>query len=254
MAAALVGVFLLMFVQCDGFLMQPKAMSTREGDRTLYMAFLNKRDNTPLRWDVAKQHIKYVREHGVEQFLRQYKKTWHTRSPKFVWGDELEVGIFKRDKKSGHFDLSTRAPELREALNGEPCPVEDEMEWCEFQPEYGAWMIESIPSRPYGGTTVDLLDVEKNMGIRRERLAAKLSEDEIAPSVSNFPMMGVEGFPHTNGRGGEIASSRYTSDNIINPHPRFGTLTQNIRLRRGETVDIRRRTEDGKNEVITDAH
>ena len=29
------------------------------------------------------------------------------------------------------------------------------------------------------------------------------------------------------------------SDAVINPHPRFGALTQNIRTRRGEKVDIR---------------
>jgi glutamate--cysteine ligase catalytic subunit len=67
-------------------------------------------------------------------------------------------------------------------------------------------------------------------------------------------MLGVEGYGHTEGRGGDIASSQYTSDRIINPHPRFGTLTQNIRLRRGENVNIdSRRTEDGNEEVHMDS-
>jgi len=39
--------------------------------------------------------------------------------------------------------------------------------------------------------------------------------------------------------GGAFAESSYVSDGIINPHPRFGTLTQNIRSRRGCKVDIR---------------
>jgi hypothetical protein len=62
----------------------------------------------------------------------------------------------------------------KKELNSEVCPVEDKIDWCEYQPEYGAWMIEAIPSRPYGGSTVDLLDVEKNMKIRRDRLEEKL--------------------------------------------------------------------------------
>lgn len=33
--------------------------------------------------------------------------------------------------------------------------------------------------------------------------------------------------------------SDYIGDGIINPHPRFGTLTANIRQRRGEKVNIR---------------
>jgi hypothetical protein len=33
--------------------------------------------------------------------------------------------------------------------------------------------------------------------------------------------------------------SKWAPDEVINPHPRFGTLTQNIRKRRGQKVDIR---------------
>ncbi len=35
------------------------------------------------------------------------------------------------------------------------------------------------------------------------------------------------------------SQSNYVNDNIINSHPRFATLTQNIRKRRGKKVDIR---------------
>ena len=39
--------------------------------------------------------------------------------------------------------------------------------------------------------------------------------------------------------GGPFTQSLFVSDAVINPHPRFGALTQNIRTRRGEKVDIR---------------
>ena len=39
--------------------------------------------------------------------------------------------------------------------------------------------------------------------------------------------------------GGPMAMSVFLSDDVINPHPRFGTLTKNIRKRRGRKVDIR---------------
>ena len=161
----------------------------------LHMAVLKTGDNTPLRGDEAKPHIKYVREHGVEQFLHQYHKTKHVVCQNFKWGDEVEVGVLKKDETTAHFDLSCRAPELREALNAEPSPDRN-INWCNYQPEYGSWMIESIPSRPYKGGTIDLLDVEKNMLLRRERLAGKLSADEIIPYVSNFPMLGASGYAH----------------------------------------------------------
>ena len=220
----------------------------------LHMAVLKTGDNTPLKWDEAKPYIKYVREHGVEQFLRQYQKTKHVVCRDFKWGDEIEVGILKKDEQTGHYDLSCRSYELREELNSEQCPHEDKSKWCEYQPEYGSWMIESIPSRPFNGGTIDLLDVEKNMRIRRERLIDKLGANEIIPYLSNFPMLGVPGYGHTNQPRGPIANSKYISDYIINPHPRFGTLTRNIRMRRGENVNITcRKSEDGSKNIHMDA-
>lgn len=100
-------------------------------------------------------------------------------------------------------------------------------------------MIEAVPRDPYGGYITDLLLVEKNMQLRRKRLHAVLRKNEIAPTSANFPMLGVEGYGHTEGNGGAVANSLYVSDRVINPHPRFGTLTKNIRQRRRGNVDIR---------------
>ena len=56
-----------------------------------------------------------------------------------------------------------------------------------------------------------------------------------------FPLLGVGDFtePRGLGRGGASAASSFLPDAVINPHPRFGTLTANIRARRGGKVDIR---------------
>jgi glutamate--cysteine ligase catalytic subunit len=51
-------------------------------------------------------------------------------------------------------------------------------------------------------------------------------------------MLGVDGYEHTRGGRGDVANSRYLNDAVINPHPRFGTLTRNIRMRKQENVDI----------------
>jgi glutamate--cysteine ligase catalytic subunit len=109
-------------------------------------------------------------------------------------------------------------------------------------PEYGAWMVEGMPARPYTGYTIDLLRVERSMRLRRKRMLTVLNEDEIAPTVSVFPVLGAMGDDGTvppTPVGGEKAQSDYISDSVINPHPRFGTLTANIRQRRGEKVNIR---------------
>jgi len=116
------------------------------------------------------------------------------------------------------------------------------VEGCNWVPEYGSWMIESTPNRPYTGYTNDLLRVERNMRLRRKRLLSVLQPDEIAPTVAVFPLLGALGDDSTvppSRVGGPKTLSDYISDDVINPHPRFGTLTANIRKRRGEKVNIR---------------
>ena len=61
----------------------------------------------------------------------------------------------------------------------------------------------------------------------------------LAPSLSNFPMLGCDGYKHSQDTKGPIANSEYISDSIINPHPRFGALTRNIRQRKEGNVDIK---------------
>jgi glutamate--cysteine ligase catalytic subunit len=48
--------------------------------------------------------------------------------------------------------------------------------------------------QPYSGFTTDLLRVEENMRARRQRFYCILKDDEIAPTISAFPMMGVGDF------------------------------------------------------------
>ena len=119
---------------------------------------------------------------------------------------------------------------------------EEMAEGCTFVPEYGAWMVEATPARPYTGYTSDLLRVERNMRLRRKRMLSVLDENEVAPTMSSFPMLGAmkdDGSVPPTQVGGPVTMSDYIGDGIINPHPRFGTLTANIRQRRGEKVNIR---------------
>ena len=54
-----------------------------------------------------------------------------------------------------------------------------------------------------------------------------------------FPTFGVGTFTHPPlSAGGNVSQSLYVPDGCINPHPRFATLTANIRQRRGSKVSI----------------
>jgi len=194
----------------------------------------------PLPFELARPHLHYVREHGVRQFVHTYNRVSkdHLQDADLKWGDEVEYGIFRLNRANRTVALSLRGAEVMEKL----CYRESQEQRClgaNWMPEYGSWMVESTPHVPYSGYTEDLLNVEKNMRLRRTRLKSVLDEGEIAPTVTNFPLLGVPGtFPSHLKLMGPIANSRLIPDELINPHPRFGALTANIRKRRGENVRI----------------
>lgn len=196
------------------------------------------RVGNPLPWVAARPILQYVRASGVEQFVNHYQRCKGLELPMFVWGDEIEYGVFRKNNEN-HFDLSLNATKLREQLIQNERQSSDLPIGCEWQPEYGSWMVEAVPKSPYGSYVSDLLNIEKSMQLRRKRLHSVLHQNEIAPTITTFPMMGVSGYEHSRKVHGEVAQSQYVSDDVITPHPRFAALTSNIRARKGTNVDIR---------------
>lgn len=43
----------------------------------------------PLSWEDASHHRKYVREHGVLQFLHTYNRVKGITADELLWGDEV---------------------------------------------------------------------------------------------------------------------------------------------------------------------
>jgi hypothetical protein len=197
----------------------------------------------PKTFDDSKKDLGYIRKAGVRQFISTYNRVKDLKGDELLWGDEIEYGIFIVDPESKKVRLSLRAKEIMDALNEKEAKYSQEQaEGCNWVPEYGAWMVEATPARPFTGFTTDLLRVERNMRLRRKRLLTVLHENEMAPTISVFPMLGAQGddgsVPPTK-VGGPRTESDYIGDGVINPHPRFGTLTANIRQRRGSKVNIR---------------
>lgn len=196
----------------------------------------------PKKWEDSKKDLRYVRHAGVRQFISMYNRVKDLKGDELLFGDEVEYGIFKLDPETKKVRLSLRAKEVMDQLNENERLHSHRTEGCNWVPEYGAWMVEATPNRPYTGYTNDLLRVERNMRLRRKRLMCVLDENEIAPTISVFPLLGALGddgsVPPTK-VGGDVTLSNYIGDGIINPHPRFGTLSRNIRSRRGEKVCIR---------------
>ena len=59
--------------------------------------------------------------------------------------------------------LTDRFYKLRLQLIDKEHLFAHESEGCTWHPEFGAWMIESTPSKPYTNYVSDLLRVERNM-------------------------------------------------------------------------------------------
>eukprot|EP00037_Helgoeca_nana_P001738 m.29153 g.29153 ORF g.29153 m.29153 type:complete len:756 (-) comp12085_c0_seq1:341-2608(-) len=195
---------------------------------------------TPVKWEESIKHLPYVREHGVLQFMENYKKCEDFSRDGLLYGDELEYGILKIDPVNKKIQLSLRGKEIMDTLNSREPGVEGASAGrCNWVPEYGSWMVEATPAVPYDGYVSGLRSIETNMRLRRARLLAALRPDEIAPTMVNFPLLGVGDFAGAGLKtGGPAAASRFVPDEVINPHPRFGTLTANIRKRRGRNVKI----------------
>eukprot|EP00931_Biecheleriopsis_adriatica_P051184 TRINITY_DN29664_c0_g1_i1.p1 TRINITY_DN29664_c0_g1~~TRINITY_DN29664_c0_g1_i1.p1 ORF type:complete len:746 (+),score=151.03 TRINITY_DN29664_c0_g1_i1:66-2240(+) len=193
----------------------------------------------PLDWKDSLAHCNYIRRHGILQFINIYKKLHEIDNDRLFYGDEIEYALLKVDAAAKKVRISLRGPEVMMALRAREQDVHM-MRGCAWHQEYGSWMLESTPSLPYGGYTTSLVSVEENMRLRRGRLLTALKDDEIAPTMVAFPLLGVGDFVHPAAPpGGQASESDYISDTCINPHPRFAALTGNIRQRRGSKVDIR---------------
>lgn len=204
-----------------------------------------------MRWSDTDDELReYVKRHGIIQFLNIYfDKIKTSKDEMLKWGDEVEYTIVVRDDENKKCYLSLRGHEIVDILTEEenkyiemsdqergssPAPIGS------FKPEYGRHMVEGTPFKPYKGCMGCLLETELNMRLRREEINKLLKKNEHVVSLSMFPLLGaVQDLTWPPAPiGGEIAMSQFLPDAIINPHPRFGTLTRNIRERRGGHVHI----------------
>lgn len=197
-------------------------------------------EGSPLSWDETKSQAEHVRKHGVIQFINLYKRLRDRQGDILKWGDEVEYIIVKFDHEKKTAKLSLRSHEILAVLNEKELADPQGVKSL-WRPEYGGYMIEGTPGKPYGGLLAHFNIVEANMRYRREEVTQLLQPGEVILSMTNFPRLGCEDFtdPFTKPTPDEGATrSFFFPDDVIFPHPRFRNLSQNIRERRGEKVCI----------------
>ncbi|CAG7734850.1 unnamed protein product [Allacma fusca] len=196
---------------------------------------------SPLTWEETKKWAEHVKTNGIQQFINLYKRLQHRQGDCLKWGDEVEYIIVRFDHSSKNTSVSLRAnevlPILRQPENDHPESVKSL-----WRPEYASYMVEGTPGKPYGALPAHLNIVEANMTARRKEAQQQLPLDETVLSIANFPRLGCPGFtyPVFNPKP-ESSVSRslfFPDEAIFQGHPRFTTLTRNIRSRRGSKIDI----------------
>ncbi|XP_059698717.1 glutamate--cysteine ligase catalytic subunit isoform X2 [Haemorhous mexicanus] len=196
---------------------------------------------SPLSWEETRRYAEHVRRHGILQFLHIYRALRDRHKDVLKWGDEVEYMLVKFDHENKKVRLLLCGEEVLQTLQdkGEKVNPNHPTLW---RPEYGSYMIEGTPGQPYGGTMSEFNTVQDNMRKRRQEAASVLKENEAVCTVTSFPRLGCPGFtlpdymptPVEEG----ASKSLFFPDEAINKHPRFSTLTRNIRHRRGEKVVI----------------
>ncbi|KAG7107207.1 Glutamate--cysteine ligase like protein [Verticillium longisporum] len=109
-----------------------------------------------------------------------------------------------------------------------------------FHPEFGRFMLEATPGKPWGIDFRELLGVEPDMKLRRRIAKDHMRPDEYPITLTTFPRIGCPGdftAPHYPPSGPRLRS-QFVPDEIANPHIRFPTLAANIRWRRGRKVQV----------------
>nr|CAH7723386.1 unnamed protein product [Callosobruchus chinensis] len=198
-------------------------------------------EGTPLSWEETKKYAQHVREHGITQFINIYKRLRDRQGDVLKWGDEVEYIIVKFFDDGREAKVCLRAEELLGILN-EREHANPEGVKSLWRPEYGAYMIEGTPGKPYGGLLAHFNVVEANMRHRREEVSELLQPDEAVMSITSFPRLGCENFTHPPTKptpdSGATRSLFFPDEAVFPGHPRFLTLSRNIRERRGEKVSI----------------
>ena len=198
-------------------------------------------EGSPLTWEETRDLADHVRKHGIIQFINLYKRLRDRQGDILKWGDEVEYMLVKFDDEAKTAKLSLRAEDILKTLNEKEYSDPDNIKSL-WRPEYAAYMLEGTPGKPYGGLLVHFNVVEANMRYRRQEATKLLGPNEVLMSLTNFPRTGALDFtdPPTRPTPDSGASkSLFFPDDVIYPgHPRFKTLTRNIRKRRGEKVAI----------------
>lgn len=216
----------------------------------------------PLDWAESLPYLAAIKRRGIRQFL-QLLKQFKEFQGSVKWGDEIEVFIVRVDEQRREIRLAldaTSSISEMQRRESEAHKAHQETlglyEGALWQPEYASYMIEALPGAALDLHPENWLRIEPSLRNRRRKLLSWLGPRTFPLFMTSFPLLGVDMIPEGEERqsgpapGGfsspacpadplhSLSGSIFVGDGLINPHPRFGTLTANIRSRRGRKMEI----------------
>lgn len=112
------------------------------------MGYLNVQGRL-LTYNEYKNKIENYKKHGLKQFLNLYEahKNRQIKNENLHWGEEVEYSLFYFDVNTNQVKLMNDGCRLIQEFNEE---YKDED--IQLQPEFGNWMVEAVPAKPYNST------------------------------------------------------------------------------------------------------
>ena len=140
-------------------------------------------------YEEAVQFFEEIKQKGLIQFLKLYAKFHEKKlpNPPVLWGDEIEFHLLNFDPERKEVKLQCNIDYIYKKfaeINKE------QTQEFQIQPEYGAWMLETVPTLPFK-YCCDFEPVLKNMTIRRKVIVSLLENNDMLFSIPVFPLMGT---------------------------------------------------------------
>ena len=115
------------------------------------MGFLSVNGNL-MTYDEYKKHILSYKKRGIMQFAKLFKlhKDRHLKPEQLHWGEEIEYHMYTFDDQNKKVRLSCDADDIIQDFNKlEQGSTNDKPDF-KLLPEFWDWMIEAVPTDPYG--------------------------------------------------------------------------------------------------------
>ena len=126
------------------------------------MGFLNIKGKM-LTYEQYKDLIQKYKDRGILEFIELFNAHKDKKkAPRDLhWGEELEYMLFHLYDDRSEAKLTNKAFDLIQEFNEnkvELAKEDPEIEEIELHPEFGNWMVEAVPTHPYG-TYEDLAEM-----------------------------------------------------------------------------------------------